>query len=146
MGVEGDKLAEIPENHVSLEEHVLALRASDLALHAEQHAHIIHVQEQALVQHDNAQRDTMIALGETQRERERQNEKRFDGVNEFRSQLKDQAATFLTRTEFEQYIRTQSSDKATSGTSLRGTLQVGLAALGVVITLVVIAANTFIGK
>lgn len=27
------------------------------------------------------------------------NEKRFDGVNEFRSQLKDQAATFITRGE-----------------------------------------------
>jgi hypothetical protein len=27
------------------------------------------------------------------------NEKRFDGVNEFRSQLKDQAGTFLTRNE-----------------------------------------------
>ena len=27
------------------------------------------------------------------------NEKRFDGVNEFRLQLKDQASTFITRTE-----------------------------------------------
>lgn len=32
------------------------------------------------------------------------NEKRFDGVNEFRSQLNDQARTFLTRNEAEQAL------------------------------------------
>lgn len=67
-------------------------------------------------------------------------------ANEYRGQLKDQAATFLTRAEFEQSQRNQSGDRAQSGTSVRGTIAIGLTALGLVITLVVIAANTFIGK
>jgi hypothetical protein len=32
------------------------------------------------------------------------NEKRFEGVNEFRNQLKDQAATFITRSEHDTLV------------------------------------------
>jgi len=40
----------------------------------------------------NAQKEAVLKS-------EAANEKRFEGVNEFRGQLKDQAATFITRSE-----------------------------------------------
>jgi hypothetical protein len=84
-------------------------------------------------------------------ERQRIEDRRSDenwraNANEYRGQLKDQAASFLTRAEFDQSQRNQSGDRAQAGTSVRGTIAIGLTALGIIITLVVIAANAFIGN
>jgi ribosome-binding ATPase YchF (GTP1/OBG family) len=37
-------------------------------------------------------------------------ERRLEGMNEFRQQLKDQSLTFLTRSEYEQFIRRVDED------------------------------------
>lgn len=50
-------------------------------------------------------RDALAAAERANTKAETATEKRFDGVNEFRDQLRDQAATFMPRTETETIVR-----------------------------------------
>lgn len=90
---------------------------------------------------------------------DRASEKRFDGVNEFRSALADQQATFLTRTEYEAKHEALASridaveraiDQAAgrnAGVRLSaGALVGGLSGLAAFITVVIVLANVLTGK
>lgn len=69
-------------------------RAMDIAISRvdkEFHEHLIQVREETKTAFMNSERAIQKA--------EVANEKRFDGINEFRGQLRDQAATFMPRTE-----------------------------------------------
>lgn len=81
-------------------------------------------------------------------------EKRFDAVNEFRAQLGDQVRTFLPRTEYdarhetlenrvsELTDRLNRSDGQSKGQEITiGKIYAGLAAVGGVVTVVVLLAN-----
>jgi len=56
--------------------------------------------EAALIAADKAVQAALLAAKEAVTKAEVATEKRFDGVNEFRAQLADQAATFMPRAEY----------------------------------------------
>ena len=124
---------------VPLKEHVEALRLADHRFNDEQQRANQRAIDAALL----AQKEAVAAALESQKEAfasfRAATDKRFESVNEFRGTLSDNQATYLPREEY-------NAGRVTNGTSVRSTIAIGLTALGLVITLVVIAANAFIGK
>jgi len=59
-----------------------------------------HQYQQRFEAQEKALRDALNAAGQAVTKAEAANEKRFDSVNEFRNQLRDQTATFITRAEY----------------------------------------------
>ena len=124
---------------VPLQEHLEKLREADHRFNDEQQRANQRAIDAALL----AQKEAVAAALESQKEAfasfAAATDKRFESVNEFRGTLSDNQATYLPRDEY-------NAGRVTSGTSLRGTIAIGLTALGLIISLVVIAANAFIGK
>jgi hypothetical protein len=61
--------------------------------------------EERFVSQDDAVKTALISAKEATAKFEAANEKRFEGVNEFRATLSDQAATFISRTEVDQQVK-----------------------------------------
>ncbi len=140
----------MPDDEVSLREYVDEMAAQAQALHDAKFDLL-----RALI--DSQQDKVAIALASADRavlKAETATERRFESVNEFRAQLTDQAATFITRREFEQvtgrigdFADRREVDDLKSRLDIiagRSAGQFAFMTIGLaVLTLVVIAANAF---
>lgn len=89
----GDEIARLETAH--LKELILLLEKKNDQIRAAD----ISANEQRFKAQEQAVAFALQASEKATTKADTANEKRFDGVNEFRSQLKDQAGTFLTRNE-----------------------------------------------
>jgi hypothetical protein len=91
-----------PVTVTAIEEQITALRAT-IDEHDQRYEQRFQAQQAALAAALTSQkesvRDALAAADRAVTKSETATEKRFEGVNEFRGQLKDQSSTFITRTE-----------------------------------------------
>lgn len=84
-------------------------------------------------------KDALLAAEKAVSKAETANEKRFDGVNEFRRALTDQTATFVSRIEFNALKeRMDRSDGRAGGFSAGWGYLIGVAGLAVAIAIAVL--------